>query len=66
MWLVVPLIIGYLVWFDNGFEIVVLAFLIDAYYGMFAALPWWTILVFLMWSLSLFVKERTLLYTRQQ
>ena len=55
------LYIGYLCWYTS-FEIVVLAILIDGYYGAFANFPVFTVLTFFAWTLVRYLKK-LLLYT---
>ncbi len=64
-WALVGIVLSliYLAWFHNGYEIVLLAILVDAYYGAFSFVPWATIATFFVWSISLYLKERLLLYT---
>ena len=55
------LYLGYLAWY-SGYEIVILAILIDGYYGSFYTFPTFTIVTFMGWTLFTFVKK-LLLYT---
>lgn len=55
------LYIGYLAWY-SGYEIVVLAILIDGYYGSFYSFPVFTLVTFLVWTLVTYLKK-LLLYT---
>lgn len=55
------LYIGYLAWF-TGYEIVVLAILIDGYYGSFYGFPTFTVVTFVAWTLVTYLKK-LLLYT---
>lgn len=48
----------------TGFELVVLAFIIDGYYGAFDSVPLASIIVFLVWSAGVLLRERLMLYTR--
>ncbi len=52
---------GYLTWY-SGYEIVVLAILIDGYYGSFYTFPTFTIVTFGGWLFFTYLK-RLLLYT---
>jgi hypothetical protein len=55
------LYLAYLVWY-SGYEIVVLAILVDGYYGAFFGFPTFTIVTFLAWMLITYLKK-LLLYT---
>ena len=55
------LYLGYLAWY-GGYEIVVLAILIDGYYGSFYTFPTFTIVTFVGWTLVTYLKK-LLLYT---
>jgi hypothetical protein len=55
------LYLGYLFWY-SGYEIVVLAILIDGYYGAFFGFPTFTVVTFLAWMLVTYLKK-LLLYT---
>ena len=48
----------------SGFELVVLAMLLDGYYNAFASWPLLTIVSFLAWSLLIILRQRLLLYTQ--
>lgn len=56
--------VWYLARYHNSFELVVVAMLYDGYYGAFNAVPWATVTVFVLWSGSLYLKERLLVYTK--
>lgn len=48
----------------TGFELVVLAFILDGYYGAFDSLPLISFAVFAAWSIGIILRQRLLLYTR--
>ena len=55
------LFISYMLWF-TGYEIVILAMLIDGYYGAFYNFPTLTVMTFLLFTLVTYLKK-LLLYT---
>ncbi len=52
----------YLVRYESR-ELVLLAILIDAYYGAFYHIPWLSLGMLFIWIISLFIKRRLLMYT---
>jgi len=56
------LFVFYLVRYES-LELVVLAILLDAYYGAFYSLPLLSLVTLLVWISSLFIKQRLLMYT---
>jgi len=66
-WLAVAgiIFIGYL-FFYTGYELVVVAFLLDGYYGAFiSGVPYLTLGAFSAWSGVLLLRQRLLLYTQK-
>ncbi len=63
-WLSVLLFAWYICVY-TGYELVVLALLIDGYYGAFFHVPWLTIVVFGLFIMVTLTKERLLLYTHK-
>lgn len=55
--------LGSLLYF-TGFELVVLAIILDGYFNAFATFPLLTVGVFVAWSVGMLLRERLLLYTR--
>lgn len=47
----------------TGFELVVLAFVIDGHYGAFDSIPLVSITVFTVWSMGVLLRQRLMLYT---
>lgn len=47
-----------------GYELVVLAFILDAYYGSTLHLPMITLSVFIAWTIVIIIRPRLLLYTQ--
>ncbi len=47
----------------TGYELVILAILLDGYYGAFYAVPVLTLVTFLVWIATLTTKRMLLLYT---
>ncbi len=48
----------------SGFELVVLALVLDGYYNAFMSWPLLTIATFLAWSVMIILRQRLLLYTQ--
>lgn len=65
-WLVVAgiIFVGYL-FFYTGYELVVVALLLDGYYGAFSGIPYLTLSAFGAWSGVLLLRQQLLLYTQK-
>lgn len=63
-YLLAVLLFGISLFRYSGFELVVLAMLLDGYYNAFASWPLLTIATFLAWSLLIVLRQRLLLYTQ--
>ncbi len=50
--------------FYTGYELVIVALLIDGYYGAFYSFPWLTVVVFWLFIIVTVTKEKLLLYTQ--
>lgn len=64
-YLLAALLCLYTLYRFTGFEVVVAAALLDAYYGAFSNVPVLTIGVFVAWSIALVLRERLMVYTRE-
>ncbi len=58
------LIFGWYLFRYTGYELVLVAVLLDGYYGAFSHIPVLTISTFLAWSAVLVLRTRLLLYTQ--
>ncbi len=64
-YLLAALLCLYTLYRYTGFEVVIAAALLDAYYGAFTGFPVLTIGAFVGWSVALVLRERLMLYTHE-
>lgn len=65
LYVVAGILFGFSLVRYTGFELVVLAFVLDGYYGAFDSLPLISCAAFVAWSIGVVLRQRLLLYTHE-